>query len=222
MLAGMDLGHRAQAHAALGDAARLRMVDELVLGDRTFRQLADAAGLAGNAAAHHLAVLESAGLIERRTSEGDRRRRYIRLRAAALAGLIARPLRVDGRILFVCTHNSARSQFAAALWRQRTGAVAGSAGSRPAARVHPGAIRAAVRYGIDFGAATPRGYASVSDDPDLVVSVCDRALEGGIPFDAPLLHWSIPDPVRAGTASAFRRSFDEIAERIETLANATA
>ena len=45
-----------------------------------------------------------------------------------------------GSALFVCTHNSARSQLAATLWRRRTGAPATSAGTHPAREIHPGAV----------------------------------------------------------------------------------
>jgi protein-tyrosine-phosphatase len=123
-----------------------------------------------------------------------------------------------GRVLFVCTHNSARSQFAEGLWRLRTGGAASSAGSEPSRRVHPHAVRAAARRGVDLSAAAPRGYKGLDVDPTLVVSVCDRAHEGEMPFEAPVLHWSVPDPVAAGNAAAFTRAFDEIADRIESLA----
>jgi protein-tyrosine-phosphatase len=217
----MNLDERARVHAALGDPHRLRMVDELLLGDRTFLELAAAAALPGNAAAHHLGVLEAAGLIERRVSEGDHRRRYVRLRRDRLEGLVAPPSLAPRNILFVCTHNSARSQFAAALWRRRTELPAASAGSEPAPRVHPGAVRAAADFGLDLAGAVPRGYDAVTEAPDLVVSVCDRAREAGVPFDAPALHWSVPDPVRTGTGAAFRAAFADIADRVERLAAAT-
>src|SRR6266542_1566109 len=138
----MHIEERAAVHAALGDAYRLRIVEELLLADRSFQELSRLVGLPGNAAAHHLGVLESAGLIERRVSEGDHRRRYVTLRQDRLAGLVTSPTFQPSAILFVCTHNSARSPFAAALWTQRTRAVAESAGTDPAERVHPKAIRA--------------------------------------------------------------------------------
>lgn len=217
----MDLQERAQTYAALGDRYRLEMVDELLLSDRTFQELAALVGLPGNAAAHHLGVLESAGLIERSVSEGDHRRRYVTLRQERLAGLVHSPTLTPTVVLFICTHNSARSQFAAALWRERTGGVAESAGTDPAHRIHPSAVRAAKAFGLDLRGATPKGYAEVTTRPDLVVSVCDRARESGLPFEAPSLHWSVPDPVRAGTADAFRSAFADLAERVERLASAT-
>ncbi len=96
-----------------------------------------------NLASHHLRALEAVGLVERRVSEGDRRRRYVVLRRDALNGLLLpqAALAPAGLVLFVCTHNSARSQFAAGLWRLRTGNDAASAGSEPSAKVHPQAVR---------------------------------------------------------------------------------
>jgi len=67
-----------------------------------------------NLLAHHLRVLEQAGVITRRRSEGDRRRTYLRLVPVTLDSLAAPP-RPERRVLFVCTANSARSHLAAAL-----------------------------------------------------------------------------------------------------------
>ena len=194
------------------------MVDELLLGDRTFQELASLVDLPSNAAAHHLTALESAGLIVRRQSEGDRRRRYVTLRRERLDGLAPRASVAPQAIVFVCTHNSARSQFAAALWRDRTASAADSAGTEPADRVHPKAARAAAEFGLDIAEAVPKGYDAITIDPDLVVSVCDRAREAGLPFEAPHLHWSVPDPLRVGTQDAFRSAFADIARRIDELA----
>ena len=213
----MLIEDRAGAFAALGDVHRLRVVDELLLGDRTFRELADAAALPTNAAAHHIAVLESAGLIQRRVSEGDHRRRYLTLRRDRLDGIALAPTIDPGFVLFVCTHNSARSQFAAALWRDRTGRAADSAGSEPAVRIDPLAVRAAAEFGLDLSGAKPKGYDAVAQRPDLVVSVCDRAHEKGPPFGARLLHWSVPDPVLVGTPEAFRSAFSTVAHRVDRL-----
>ncbi len=217
----MDLDERATTYAALGDRQRLAMVDALALGDRTFQELMELAGLPGNLAAHHLGVLEAAGLIERRVSDGDHRRRYISLRPERLEGLLPLPQVTARAILFVCTHNSARSQFAAALWRLRTGDDADSAGTEPAPRVHPAAIEAADEWGLDLRGAVPKGYDAPSRAPDLVVSVCDRAREAAPASPAPALHWSVPDPVVAGDMPAFRASFAAIAARVDRLALAS-
>jgi protein-tyrosine-phosphatase/DNA-binding transcriptional ArsR family regulator len=217
----MDLGARASAHAALGDTRRLAIADNLVLGDRTVAELAALTGMKTNLLAHHLDVLESAHLIERRVSEGDHRRKYITLRWDRLpTGFHAETLQY-GNVLFVCTHNSARSQFAAALWAERTGDNAESAGSHPSPLVHPQAVRVAAEYGIDISGARPSGFEQLVQTPALVVTVCDRAREGGVPTAKHHLHWSVPDPVGSGSLNAFRQAFAEIADRVDHLATQT-
>lgn len=215
----MSLEERAGRHQALGDVRRLAIVDELALGDRTVAELATLVDLPGNLLAHHLDVLENAGLVERRISEGDRRRRYVSLRWDAVP--VGFEVSVEGaRVAFVCTHNSARSQFAAALWHATTDASVASAGSAPADEVHPTAVKVAAEFGVDLSAARPGGYDTLPWRPDIVVSVCDRALEGGVPKAPIHHHWSIPDPVRAGDVKSFRSAFAEIADRIDHLAGA--
>ena len=85
---------RAAVHAALGEPVRLAIVDRLGPGDASPGELAEAVGLGSNLLAHHLKVLEEAGVIRRVRSEGDRRRSYVQLClddpivwAAAQAGL---------------------------------------------------------------------------------------------------------------------------------------
>jgi ArsR family transcriptional regulator, arsenate/arsenite/antimonite-responsive transcriptional repressor / arsenate reductase (thioredoxin) len=62
-------------------------------------------------------VLESAGLVERVRWAGDRRRTYVRLLPVALPTVPVAEIVVP-RVVFVCTHNSARSQLAAAMWER--------------------------------------------------------------------------------------------------------
>jgi len=212
----MSLERRAVAHAALGDVKRLLIVDHLTMGDRTVAELADVSGMPGNLLAHHLEVLEKAGLLERRVSEGDHRRKYVSLRWHDLPAGLGAPSRGVGEIAFLCTHNSARSQFAAALWERVTGQRASSAGTHPASRVHPTAVRVAEEFGVDLSHAHPKGYEAL-DEPDLVVTVCDRAREADLPPSHAHSHWSVPDPVPVGTVAAFRTAFGEIARRMEHL-----
>ncbi len=217
----MDLAEKARVHAALGDPIRLGFIAELELGDRTFQELASAASVPGNLVAHHLDVLEQAGLIQRSVSEGDRRRRYISLNPEPLSGLLSARSLLARSVLFVCTHNSARSQYAAACWRRQTGRDAESAGTHPAQRVDPRAIQVAMERGVDLAACQPKGYESLKSSFDLVVSVCDRAREFGSPLSGPSLHWSVLDPVRGGTLKAFRAAFADIERRIDRLATST-
>lgn len=193
------------------------MVDQLGVGDRTVAELGEISGMSGNLLAHHLDVLQTAEVIERRVSEGDHRRKYVSLRWDRLPpGLQASGPIVED-VVFVCTHNSARSQFAAALWERATGRRADSAGNMPASRVNPKAVRVAGEFGIDLSSAEPRGYDQLPGDPDLIVSVCDRAREAGVPAGRRLVHWSVPDPVERGTLGAFRNAFSEIAQRMDHL-----
>ncbi|MBX3286181.1 MAG: helix-turn-helix domain-containing protein [Actinobacteria bacterium] len=218
MTVDVPLPIRAARHAALGDPVRLAIVDELAASDRSPVELRHRFGLESNLLAHHLDVLESVGLVNRTRSSGDGRRRYVHLLRPALADLSVGPAPRTGSALFVCTRNSARSQLAAALWRRLTGDEAASAGTHPAEAVHPGAVAAAERAGLDLARATPSSIDDVEPAP-LVVTVCDRAHEE-LPADPTWLHWSIPDPVPAGTARAFDAAVAELTERISTVARA--
>jgi len=214
-----SLVERATAHAALADPHRLAIVDELRISDRSPSELAESLGLASNLIAHHMGVLEGARLIDRLESHGDRRRRYVRLRAQALAEL-TRPARLQtAEVLFVCTANSARSQLAAALWNQVHVVPAQSAGIQPAPRVHPEAVRVARRFDLDLEDARPRALEPHQLESALVITVCDQAHEALIGGSRPpFVHWSIPDPARGGDEKSFRRAADRIARRVHELA----
>lgn len=213
----MNVDARSAVHSALGDESRLRVVDLLVAGDLTVRELGSALEMPGNLLAHHLNVLEEAGVIGRRESEGDRRRRYVTLRRDALDTLIPSFGGFAGSVVFVCSHNSARSQYAAAYWLAATGDVAASAGSHPSSHVHPTAIRVAAERGIDLSGAVPKGYESITSVPDLLISVCDRAREEPLPEAQGRQHWSIPDPVLQGNVAAFRSAFNDVERRVDLL-----
>jgi ArsR family transcriptional regulator, arsenate/arsenite/antimonite-responsive transcriptional repressor / arsenate reductase (thioredoxin) len=165
-------------------------------------------------------VLQEAGLVTRRRSEGDRRRTYLHLDTRLLTAVFRPDLSAAGRVVFVCTQNSARSPIAAALWRKRTGQPVMSAGTRPAGRVHRRALRVAQEHDL---AIEPTGTAHINDvvrDGDLIVAVCDSAHEELTGDIRPALHWSVPDPVAAGTDAAFKAAYDDLADRIELLAAA--
>lgn len=211
-----ELERRAAVHAALGDVARLRIVDTLRLGDASPSELSTALGIASNLLAFHLKALESAGLITRHRSEGDGRRTYLRLAKQTLEHLGAPPLQAPPRVVFVCTANSARSHLAAALWRQASPIPVASAGTHPAARIAPGAVKTAQRHGLELPAVDPAHVYDILAEGDVVVTVCDMAHEELGPVTR--LHWSIPDPVRVGTAAAYDAAYDEIAARVVDLA----
>jgi arsenate reductase (thioredoxin) len=127
------------------------------------------------------------------------------------------------RVLFLCTHNSARSQMAEGFLRRLAGDrfEAASAGTE-ATRVHPLAIRVMGEAGIDL-----RGHTAKSVDQflheswDYVITVCDSANERCplFPGRTTRLHWSFDDPSQATGSDAerlqtFRRVRDEIARAI--------
>jgi ArsR family transcriptional regulator, arsenate/arsenite/antimonite-responsive transcriptional repressor / arsenate reductase (thioredoxin) len=215
----VSLELRAVRHAALGEPHRLAIVDALYVSDRSPSELRALTGLASNLLAFHLDVLEDAGLIARRRSEGDGRRRYVTLQTDALRGLSPASSPPSGPVVFVCTRNAARSQLAAALWRRRTGGEAASAGTEPADRADPLAVAVAAEHGLDPAGWCPAGYDEVALVPALVVSVCDRAREAGLPWSAPALHWSVPDPA-GGRRAAYETAYRDLDTRVARLAGA--
>lgn len=212
-----SVGARARIHAALGDPTRLTIADMLAVGDASPGEIGDRLGMPTNLVAHHLGVLADAGVIERRRSEHDRRRSYVQLRPMALAALPPPSLTAPGRVVFVCTRNSARSQLAAALWGLHSTIPASSAGTEPAARINPRAVRTARRHGMRLDQARTRHLDDVSSDPDLLVAVCDHVHET-LPADRARLHWSVSDPVPVDTDEAFEAAFAELADRVQRLA----
>jgi protein-tyrosine-phosphatase len=220
-----NLDGRAAVFAALGEPVRLALVDRLVAGDASPGELAANIGLGSNLLAHHLGVLEDAGIIRRVRSEGDRRRSYVQLRldqptvwAAAISGRLPHSLPTAPRLLFVCTANSARSKLAAAIWNHLSTIPATSAGTHPGPRIHPRAVAVAERHGLRIERDRPKPLDAVLHDGDLIVAVCDNAHEELRPTFA-RLHWSIPDPVPVNTNTAFERSYTDINRRVQHLAD---
>jgi arsenate reductase len=125
------------------------------------------------------------------------------------------------RVLFVCTHNSARSQIAEALLGRNAAFEAFSAGTE-ATRVNPFAIRALAEIGIDWTAARSKPVTEFLDQRfDYVITVCDHAKETCpvFPGAEQTLHWGLDDPseVRGDDATkmaAFRRTRTEVSDRV--------
>ena len=211
-----DVTARAAVHAALADPARLVITDALAEGDASPSELAAVLSMPSNLLAHHLRVLEQAGIVTRRRSEGDRRRAYLQLVPGALDSLSSPAVRKAQRVLFVCTANSARSHLAAALWRRASKVPAASAGTRPADAIEPGALAAAGRQHLPLPRLRPRSISDARHDGDLVVTVCDLAHEelGGLAA----VHWSVADPVPAGDPASFDAALSELAGRVRRLA----
>jgi len=130
---------------------------------------------------------------------------------------------VATRVLFLCSHNSARSQIAEGFLRAigHDRFIVESAGTR-ATRVHPLAIVAMREAGIDISLQRSKSVDEVGEDWDVVVTVCDAHCP--VPPRAGLkLSWRYPDPSLAtGTEeeqlAAFRKIRDGIHKRVEALA----
>lgn len=129
------------------------------------------------------------------------------------------------RVLFLCTHNSARSQLAEALLRHIGGErfEVNSAGTE-ATQVHPLAIRAMAAVGIDIAHARSKHLCEfLGQDFAYVITVCDQASESCpiFPGSPQRIHWSFDDPSRVqGTDAeryrAFERVRDQLTQRLRT------
>ena len=127
------------------------------------------------------------------------------------------------RVLFLCTHNSARSQMAEGLLRHLGGDrfEVVSAGTE-ATHVRPLAIRAMDEVGVDISEQESETLRRYLREPfDYVITVCDEANEACpfFPGASERLHWSFPDPSKAQGSEAerlevFRRVRDDIEDRI--------
>jgi protein-tyrosine-phosphatase len=196
----------------------LAIVDALARQDRSPAELRRALGVESNLLAHHLGVLERVGLVARSPSQGDRRRRYVRLTDVGASMLSGSTPITAVNVVFVCTRNSARSQLAAALWNSVHEVPATSAGTRPADRVHPYAVAAASTVGLDLADSIPQSLENLGIQPDLVVTVCDRAHEELRGVGRRSLHWSLPDPARDGRRPAFDSTVRRLRGRIDRVA----
>ena len=123
------------------------------------------------------------------------------------------------RILFVCTGNSARSQMAEGLARHLAapGVEVASAGTHPTG-VSPFAIEALRDRGIDISAQRSKAIEDLPGEFDYVITLCDTAARNCpvLPARRARLHWSLPDPILAGSSDAERqRFFHSLREDIE-------
>jgi protein-tyrosine-phosphatase/DNA-binding transcriptional ArsR family regulator len=229
--------------ALAGHPLRWQLLRELAESDRRVRELTVRVGERQSLVSYHLGLLRAARLVSARPSSADRRDSYYSAdlaRCGELLGVAGAALHpalgpelprfgaseaVSGRVLFLCTGNSARSQMAEGWLQHLTGddVQAFSAGSHPT-QVHPNAVRVMRAHGIDLRGRRAKHYGEFLDQRfDCVVTVCDRVREVCPEFPgARTVHWSIPDPVESGgtdaaTYPAFERAAHDIAGRIPFL-----
>ncbi|MDP9379386.1 MAG: metalloregulator ArsR/SmtB family transcription factor [Chloroflexota bacterium] len=235
----------------LSDDTRRTIIRLLAFSDMRVGELTERLRVPQNAVSYHLRQLRDLGLLRDRRGGYDARDVYYsvdldRLRTLYLAagnslhaGLaptgeehvqressgdhVAQPL----RILFLCTHNSARSQMAEAIARKLGGdsVEVYSAGSE-VSELHPITVRMLEEWDIDT-----RGYYSKTLDQflgqefDYIITTCDRANESCpvFPGDPKRIHWSFPDPKQIEDPEqqlrAFQTTRSELCTRIRYLLN---
>jgi len=135
------------------------------------------------------------------------------------------------KVLFVCVHNSARSQMAEAWLNRLQGDQfeAYSAGYKPG-NLNPQAVEVMKEVGIDISEQKPKSVFELARGGMLfsyVITLCDEALEEGCPIFPGItkrLHWNFPDPStvtgsREDKLEAVRRIRDAIRSSIEQWIN---
>jgi arsenate reductase (thioredoxin) len=131
------------------------------------------------------------------------------------------------RILFLCVHNSARSQLAEALARTMVGErmLVFSAGSAPSF-VHPLAICVLKERGIDASALRSKNVNEFANDHfDYVITLCAEQVCPVFLNSDKRLHWTLPDPAAVEGSEttqliAFRHTAEDLTQRLEEFFNA--
>jgi protein-tyrosine-phosphatase len=224
---------------ALADETRLAIVRQLALTDMRAGEVVQLLRAPQNAVSYHLKQLRALGLLRDHRSSSDARDIYYGLdleRLSALyaaagsalhpgfapalvedpaAGTVEHPLRV----LFLCTHNSARSQLAEGMIRYLGGGQveAHSAGSQPCA-VHPEALALLEGWGVDTAQHVSKSLERFREHTfDYVITVCDRVREScpTFPGDPKQIHWSLPDPAAIEDAEARKRAFQQVFRELQ-------
>ncbi len=235
----------------LADESRQAIVRLLAQSDQRASEIGAVVRLPPNAVSYHLKQLRALGLLHDRRSSADARDVYYQLDVSRLHALysaagdalypgmptstqLAQPhqqpdtpyrLSQPLRVLFLCTHNSARSQMAEALLRQMGGdqVEAFSAGSLPT-EVHPEARETLREAGFNTTGLSTKSMEQFLGEPlDYIITVCDRVRDicPSFPGDPAQAHWSIADPAVVEDperrAKAFREVLNELRIRIRYL-----
>jgi ArsR family transcriptional regulator, arsenate/arsenite/antimonite-responsive transcriptional repressor / arsenate reductase (thioredoxin) len=203
---------------------RWRLLQLLTRSDYSGQELVRLLSQPQNLVSYHLRLLAEHHLVKERRSNADERSIYYSLDLATLrtlyfgAGDALHPLLATSkteellvretvarlaplRVLFLCTHNSARSQMAEGILRHFGGGriEVMSAGSHPTA-IYPLAIQACATLGIDIHQQRSKHLDELRDHSfDYIITVCDRVREScpTFPGDPERLHWSFLDPAVA-------------------------
>jgi ArsR family transcriptional regulator, arsenate/arsenite/antimonite-responsive transcriptional repressor / arsenate reductase (thioredoxin) len=220
---------------------RWRILLSLAQSDRKVEELVKQIKQPHNVISYHLKLLRRKQLLSEHRSAADGRDIYysldlVRFRTLYFqAGMSLhpalsdpesqpRPKEVDRkhpklRILFLCTHNSARSQMAEAILRKigSNQVEVFSAGNEPSP-IHPLAINVMSQIGIDISQQKPKHLNQFLDQNfDYIVTVCDRVRESCpvFPGDPEQIHWSFPDPVAIeGDLQTQEKAFSDTASQL--------
>ncbi len=224
----------------LADETRLAILQLLARTDLRAGELVETLHTPQNALSYHLKQLRVLGLLRDRRSSQDARDVYYSVdieRLDMLYQAVGRRLHpgllpADGgdahpahagpplRMLFLCTHNSARSQLAEGIARYVGGEAveAYSAGSEPTA-VHPLALAKLAELGIDTGTLRSKSVEEFRGRQfDYVITVCDRVRDACPTFfdDPYQIHWSLADPAALEGEEAQRKAFETTCRELTT------
>ena len=213
----------------LADETRLATVRMLTVSDLRAGEIVERLQAPANAVSYHLKQLRSLGLLRDRRSSADARDIYYsidltRLHALyASAGAVLHPgmlgtqepgelqpvIKAPLRILFLCTHNKARSQMAEALARFLAGnqVEVFSAGDQPG-QIHPLTVEALEEIGLDTVRMYSKSVVQFRDQQfDYIITTCDTTREicPTFPGDPTPVHWSLADPTTVGGGEAAQR-----------------
>ncbi|GHO84099.1 arsenate reductase/protein-tyrosine-phosphatase family protein [Dictyobacter formicarum] len=225
----------------LAHELRWNIVTLLARSDRSVQEIIHVVHEPQNVVSYHLRQLREHHLVKERRSAADERSLYYSLDLEALrvlylsAGAVLHPaigsLEVPSdpqqwprperplRVLFLCTHNSARSLLAETLLRQMSkGRVdVASAGTEPTG-IHPSTLQVLTSLKIDRTHLHSKHLDEVKDQHfDYVITVCDRVREvcPTWPGASECIHWSIPDPAQEEErAQAFADTTAQLTTRI--------
>jgi protein-tyrosine-phosphatase/DNA-binding transcriptional ArsR family regulator len=220
---------------------RWSLVTALTRSDHRVHELVQLLHQPMNLVSYHLKQLRDQHLVTERRSSADGRDVYYSLDLNLLrtrylaAGAALHPALTIGdsatmvdapasqagpvtRVLFLCTHNSARSQMAEGIIRHLShGRVAAFSAGSQIAEVHPDAVRAMAAIGIDISQQHSKHLDTFADQSfDYIITVCDRVREVCpiFPNDPEQIHWSFADPAAVEDSVARERAFQQTAQQL--------
>jgi protein-tyrosine-phosphatase len=235
----------------LAHDVRWQLIAALAESDRRVQELVDALQRPQNLVSYHLRLLREGQVVKERRSSADARDVYYSLDLDYLrshyldSGLVLHPALTSAvlpegdrpqnyaaadrtaeskqpiRVLFLCTHNSARSQLAEGILRAIGGQQVEvfSAGTERS-QVHPLAIRAAAAMNIDLSSHHSKHMDDFAGQSfDYVITVCDKVREVCplFPNTPKQIHWSFPDPaVSEGNEEQQYQRFVQTARELST------